>query len=138
MSLRNEPKISRVALKCMLQMFTVQLKELLNAAWKVVDNECTFLLGNRRLRWRGARCSAIIISADSFKILAQLENLTHLKKGVETELRSVSCLKIFKRLSFVTQKIWFIDQGMILLHLLWYIKILSIFQQESEKRKKIK
>jgi hypothetical protein len=37
--------MSRGALEDMLQMSAVQSKALLNAACKVVDNACTFLLG---------------------------------------------------------------------------------------------
>lgn len=39
--------MSRGALEDMLQMSAVQSKALLNAACKVVDNACTFLLGDR-------------------------------------------------------------------------------------------
>ena len=43
-SFKHEPKMSRGALGFMLQMYTVQLKALLNAACNV-DNTCTFSLG---------------------------------------------------------------------------------------------
>ena len=45
-SLNHETKMSRESLESMLQIFTAQLKAILNAAYRVVDDACTFLMGD--------------------------------------------------------------------------------------------
>ena len=100
-SLKRGPKMSGGTLKSLLQMSAVQLKALLNTVWKVVDNSCTFLLGDPRLRWWETCCPTIFRNAMRFKVLYQLEDLTSVWKCVEIELSSVSCLNNIERLSFM-------------------------------------
>ena len=58
--------MTRGALEYMLQLSAVQLK----AACKVVDNTCTFLLGNHLNLFS---CPTIFTNAMSFKVLDQLK-----------------------------------------------------------------
>ena len=91
--------MSRGALECMLQVSTIQLMSLLNAAYKVVDNVCTFLQNDYLNVLNHG--STIFTRTMSFKVFNQLENLTPVWKYVEIELSPVSCLNNLERLNFV-------------------------------------
>ena len=86
------------ALEYMLFMSAVQLKALLNAPGKVVDNECAISLGDWRFRWWRTHHPTIFTSTTSFKVLNQLENLS---KCVEIELPSVSRLNNTEKFRFI-------------------------------------
>ena len=77
----------------------VHLKTRLKAVGKVVDNACTFLLGDSRPRWGGICCPTVFIRAMSFQVFKQLENLTPIWKFVEIEFSSV--LNNLEGLTFV-------------------------------------
>ena len=68
--------MSRGTLEDMLQLPSVQFSPQLNSAYKVVGNAFTFLLSDRRSRWRGTCCPPIFTSNISFRLLGQLKNLT--------------------------------------------------------------
>ena len=76
---------------------------------------------------------AAFTNAMNFKVLGQLENLTPVLKWVEIELSFAVSSYVF------TLKIFaFIVQSMIMLYLVKYIKMSTIFKQFSEKEKRIK
>ena len=67
----------------MLQMSAFQLKTLLNAECKVVDNVCPLPLEDQIVK---NPLPLIFINAMSFKVLDQLENINHVWKYVEIEI----------------------------------------------------
>ena len=133
-SFKHKPNMSRGTLKCILKISIIQLKAMLNAVYKVLDNVCEFLLVDWRPKWRGMHCFIIFTSNMSFKLLTDLKIWHLFGNGLKLNfLLHLAWPRLFKknadrRLSFI---IYLFTKNLLLYcpSLVKFIKMVTIFLQ---------